>query len=187
MNSASLSAMRMATIAALAKRAERHGGIGRTALMKLVYFLQTLRRVPLGYDFRLYTYGPYDGQVLEDLKCAELLDAVVSTAYGHSFGMGYTIKPGVAADEAITRSPEVAGNEGDIEAVASEFGARSAIDLEMASTILFVDRAAAESGKTGTPESITAQVKELKPRLDLPRILQEAKTMLDKGYLRSVG
>jgi hypothetical protein len=29
--------------------------------MKLACFLQTVKEVPLGYNFRLYTYGPYDG------------------------------------------------------------------------------------------------------------------------------
>jgi len=32
--------------------------------MKMKYFLQELKEVPLGYDFRLSTYGPFDAEVL---------------------------------------------------------------------------------------------------------------------------
>jgi uncharacterized protein YwgA len=47
--------------------ARSNNKLGRTALMKLAFLLQTVRGVPLGYHFRLYTYGPYDGDVLDDL------------------------------------------------------------------------------------------------------------------------
>jgi hypothetical protein len=36
--------------------------------MKCLYFLQTVRRVPLRYHFGLYTYGPFDSDVLIDLS-----------------------------------------------------------------------------------------------------------------------
>ena len=38
--------------------------LGRTQVMKLFYFLQELKGVWLGYDFRLFTYGPFDSEVL---------------------------------------------------------------------------------------------------------------------------
>jgi hypothetical protein len=34
--------------------------------MKCLYFLQTVRRVPLGYHFGLYIDGPFDSDVLSD-------------------------------------------------------------------------------------------------------------------------
>jgi hypothetical protein len=60
---------RIGLIAYLAKRSP----IGRTALMKYCYFLQALRGVPLGYNFSLYSYGPFDAAVLSDLGDAEAL------------------------------------------------------------------------------------------------------------------
>ena len=60
--------------------------LGRTALMKLAYLLQTVRRVPLGYDFRLYTYGPYQSDVLNDLGRLETMQAVVSEVVPYPSG-----------------------------------------------------------------------------------------------------
>jgi len=36
--------------------------------MKLLYFLQEWKGVRLNYDFRLYTYGPFESEVLSDLS-----------------------------------------------------------------------------------------------------------------------
>ena len=74
---------RLATIAYLCTRAPGEG-IGRTAVMKLCYFLQTLKGVPLGYRFTLYSYGPFDSDVLSDLGTAESRKAV-SSERKHSY------------------------------------------------------------------------------------------------------
>src|SRR3972149_3482778 len=66
---------RLALITALVKEMP---GLGRTAIMKLPFFLVVLRNVPLDYDLRLYTYGPFDSNVLDDLSYAESLEAVKS-------------------------------------------------------------------------------------------------------------
>ena len=63
--------------------------LGRTALMKLAFLLQTVEGLPLGYNFRLYTYGPFDEDVLNDLGQAECMQAVVSTMVPFSGGEGY--------------------------------------------------------------------------------------------------
>ena len=49
---------------------------GEKLFVKLFYFLQELNGVPLGYDFRLFNYGPFDSEVLSDLSTACGLDAV---------------------------------------------------------------------------------------------------------------
>jgi hypothetical protein len=135
--------LRTATIVALA---EAHPGFGRTALMKLAYFLQTLHNVPLGYQFRLYTYGPYDGQVLEDLKIAEMIGAVRSQQVVTPVGMGYSIQPSGGVDGG---SSDLAPYRTAISAVAGEFAGRSAMDLEMASTILVCRPHRAGGGSQG--------------------------------------
>jgi len=64
--------------------------VGRTALMKFCIFLQTLRRVPLHYNFSLYSYGPFDSTVLSDLGDAEALGVVREVTFYPS-GFGYRI------------------------------------------------------------------------------------------------
>ena len=57
---------RIGTIARLAEKAPPN--FGRTALMKFCYFLQSLRGVPLSYRFTLYSYGPFDSDVLQQFN-----------------------------------------------------------------------------------------------------------------------
>ena len=57
------------------------GRLGRTAIMKLAYLLQTVKCLPLGYDFRLHTYGSFESDVLNDLGSAESWDSEVSDGH----------------------------------------------------------------------------------------------------------
>jgi hypothetical protein len=176
---------RVAVIAALVQRSK--AGLGRTGLMKLGYFLQTLKDVPLGYSFRLYTYGPYEAQVLEDLKVAEFKGAVRSTVIGYPTGYGYEITPGEDADATINSArEELAAHAAALDWVLDEFGQRTAIDLEMAGTIVYVDRASQASDEKLSISEMAARVHAIKPRLALSRIETEAKSLLRKGLLTSV-
>src|SRR5713226_8389467 len=84
---------RIGLIAALVEKAPGQT-LGRTAVMKLAYFLQVLKKVPLGYDFRLHTFGPFDSDVLDDLAYAEVFGAVKDKVITQSQGYRYEIKPG---------------------------------------------------------------------------------------------
>jgi uncharacterized protein len=46
---------------------EAGGYVGRTAIQKILYFLNT-RGVPMGYSFDIYHYGPYCEDVLRDAE-----------------------------------------------------------------------------------------------------------------------
>jgi len=182
MNQLTARDLRLAIIAALAQRLT--GGMGRTALMKLVYFLQTLKDLPLGYSFRLYTYGPFEPQVLEDLKVAEMMGAVRSTVFSYPGGYGYEIRSGEHADRVAGRArDELAAYERALDWVVEEFGSRSAIDLEMASTIVYVDRASAAKEAQLSTVEIAARVEEVKPRLQRALIQAEAQKLKDNGLL----
>ena len=110
--------------------------LGRTQLMKLFYFLQELKEVPLGYDFRLFTYGPFDSEVLSDLSSACSRNAVIEDTIQYSRGYGYTITPAANAEKL---SSELANNYSDIagkaDEVVREFGSYGAAELELRSTI----------------------------------------------------
>jgi len=72
---------RTALIADLVRKAP--SAFGRTALLKFLQVLQTVRRVPLGYYFGLYTYGPLNVDVLSDsIKvCSVRLHIAVPRVY----------------------------------------------------------------------------------------------------------
>lgn len=160
---------RAAVITALAKR--NASGLGRTAIMKLMYFLQVLKNVPLGYSYRLYTYGPYDDQVLEDLRFATDQEAVSAEAFQWQGGIGYKIRPGKRENQFI-QSAETQLNEinAQIDWVVQEFGNRTASDLEVVSTIIYVDRSGFEGGEHLTETQIIERVAEVKPHHSQQRI-----------------
>lgn len=156
---------------------------GRTVIMKLTYFLQALFGVPLGYRFSLYTYGPYDQEVLNDLATIERRGIVRSRIEVYPNGsQGYLYsKP-----SKTSKSPKLRVYHQVVGQVLAEFGDRSAVDLEMVSTIVFVDQSNRARGATVQINEISRKVHEIKPHLSIERIQMEAKQLLKKGYLKAI-
>ena len=174
--------LRLATIAALVADAPLR--LGRTALMKCLYLLQTLRGVPLGYRFSLYSYGPFDQEVLGDLAHAEADGRVKSRLVPFpNESYGYELAP---APRSARRLEAAAPYAEELEWVLGEFGSRSAGELEMASTIVYVDRSNAANGLRVPPDQLVDRVREIKPHLVVERIRAEAANLQDKGYLTAV-
>lgn len=153
-----------ARIALIAYLAEHSLGkwIGRTALMKYCYFLQVLRAVPLGYNVSLYSYGPFDSAVLSDLGDAEALGIIEETPF--LTGYGYKIKNVVSYEELEElASGFLEKHKEDIDWVIQQFGAESASDLELDSTIVYIDREASAAGHHLSEDRLVQQVREVKP------------------------
>jgi hypothetical protein len=175
----------LAVIADLVRRAP--GVVGRTALMKCLLFLKTLREVPLPYTFRLYTYGPFDSKVLEDLRYAESLGAIRSTLIAYPGGQGYQLQAGPDAGKIEERASDFLDRYREsIDWVLDEFGNRSAIDLEMASTLIYVDRSLAEKGSKVPASELAKRVHDIKPHLTTDVIEGEARRLKDRGLLTAV-
>jgi len=156
------------------------GQMGRTALMKYLYFLQTVRNVPLAYRFTLYSYGPFDSDVLSDLGEAELLGYVKSEIVGYPGGYGYEISP----TEPPSESEFVDQIEKDIDWIMEEFGQMNSAQLELASTIVFADRE--RSPLSQNLEELVDQVRKVKPHFNVERIQAQVESLFDKGILLSV-
>jgi uncharacterized protein YwgA len=177
---------RYAVIATLAEKAPSRQ-LGRTALMKFAYFIQELRGVPLGYDFTLYAYGPFDAAVLDDLAYAQALDAVKVRIVYYPNGYGYEIRPGRAAKE-VKESARgfLADHQDEIDWVIREFGNLSAAELELASTMVYVDREALRSSQCLTLTELVRQVLAVKPRFTEDQAYAQARSLLEKGLLQSI-
>lgn len=176
---------RYALIAELAQRLEgKSPQFGKTSLQKVVYLLQELNKVPVGYQFALYTHGPFTAQLLGDLDLVEALGAVqiqyVTSGYG-----GYQISPGseekAIRDKAADFLDE---NEAAIERVVDEFGAYSAKDLELRSTIVYLDRDVERSKKDLDRGDFVGLVKKVKPRFTEDAIAKALKELENKGYVK---
>lgn len=178
---------RAAVIAALAEKYPG-GSFGRTAVMKLCYFLQTLCRVPLGYHFTLYSYGPFDSDVLSDLDYAEELGAITSEVVHFTSGAyGYRISPtnraGPLKDKAAIFLREHAK---DLDWVIAEFGNMSSAELELASTIVYADREVLRRGSRQTMTELVLRVRDVKPHFTHVQIQRLAGQFAEKKFLSSL-
>ncbi len=160
--------------------------MGRTALMKFCYLLQTLRGVPLGYRFTLYSYGPFDSTVLSDLNTAETLRAVESNVTFYSGGYGYRISKGERADSVLQfAAPLLDKYRPDIEWVLEQFGSHGSADLELEGTIVYVDREAVRSSERLSVDQLAQRVRDVKPHFNEDYIREKVSTLREHGLLKS--
>jgi uncharacterized protein len=173
-------------IAVITLLAEKSAQLGRTALMKYCYFLQTLRRVPLGYSFSLYSYGPFDSDVLADLDAAESVGGVKTEIEYYPGGYGYRIEPGIRKEGAKHRGADfLQRHEADINWVLNQFGSLNASQLELASTIVYSDREAMIKGEKLSAEQLAQRVQDLKPHFSSVQILVLLSDLRGRGLLRA--
>jgi len=175
---------RLALISVLAEKSR--GQMGRTALMKYMYLLQTLRGVPLGYNFTLYSYGPFDSDVLEDLSAAEALDAVNTELELYSGGYGYKIRSDDNGKWLQKRAAKFLAKYGkDIDWVIKRFGSFTSAELELVGTVVYVDRESASDKRKANLEQVAKLVHEIKPHFIVEKVLHYARQLADQGVLRA--
>ena len=141
--------------------------IGRTAFMKLCYFLQVLKGTQLGYDFTLYSYGPFDSEVLADLRQAEDLSILESSVTSFTGGYQYQFSTGENA-ALVKRSGRkfLQENAAAITWVVETFASKTASELELMSTIVYVDRDKRLTNRI----LLRDKVKQIKPHFSLSTI-----------------
>jgi len=155
--------------------------MGKTALMKFVFFLQESFDMDLDYDFNIYTYGPYDGEVLEDLDAVAfegLADTEFYIADGYS---GYKINL-TENSKGIVKDLSEEDQE-KIDAVINLFGHETATRLELLSTIVYVANRFEKHGWGGGGDTIFGVVKDIKPHFDIATIENAYKELLDKKVI----
>ena len=136
---------------------------GKTVLQKLVYILQEVYKVPCGYDYILYNYGPYSEALADDLSFFASMDGV-RIEWGQ--GPGYRIKKDVKTSHFRERGKGfLAEYSPQIGKVAEEFGGMNARELELRSTILYASRE-----EPLEKEVLLSRVKEIKPHFSIEEI-----------------
>lgn len=165
--------IRYATIIEIIKEVKKsHNKIGRTALVKLIYLLQEKFKVPVGYDFSLYTYGPFAKEILDDLDYLTYLEAVeVEVADGR-----YDILPGEnSAIDYIDKKAEpfIEENKEKIRDIVEKFGPLPAKSLELMTTIHFVINDYKENNSPFTDQDIAKLIHEIKPYFSEDEVLKK--------------
>jgi len=176
---------RRALITVLARRS-KGGFMGRTAMMKYMYLLQTVRGVPLGYRFTLYAYGPFDSDVLVDLSVAEAFEAVECELELYPGGYGYKIRAAKNARWLQKRAEKfLARISRDIDWVIKKFGSFSAAELELVGTIVYVDREVIAGKKRLGLEQVVKLVREVKPHFSQDKVLHYARQLANERLLQA--
>lgn len=174
-----ISTLRLATIAALAARS---GRITSRGVMLFLYLLQTLRGVPLGYDFSLHIYGPHSQEVESDIAHAVDLEWVrkelVRLPGGYHYAYAADARPG-----APSLSAEHAAAVG---LVVKTFGRRPPPALLVVAVIIFCDRWAHETGKKPTVAELMHTVWQALPLQAGEITAAEFARLADAGLLLSV-
>jgi uncharacterized protein YwgA len=175
---------RLVAISKLAEAfAEKSVQFGKTALQKTVYLLQELYSLDLEYRFGLHTYGPFCPELLSDLDFAEALDLVEIRR--SSEGDGFDIAPKAPATFEKRTTDEFKGKLADsIRRLLRDFGGRTARELELLSTIIFIDR---EPETTRSEEELVRLVREIKPKFPEAEIKASMDNLQAKGFLTQNG
>lgn len=162
------------------------GALGRTAIVKLLYLLQEVRGVPLGYNFRLYTYGPFDSDVLNDLETAQSFQALHVKTVHYPSGYGYDVRAGskaAAVKECV--ADWLTSRQSDLAWAVENFAARSASELEIMATIVYVGRELAKQAKPYRLVDLAQRVREVKPRFSEEYVLEKCSMVWEMGLLPS--
>ena len=158
------------------------GNLGRTSLMKLCYFLQSVRGVPPGYDFSLYSYGPFDSDVLSDLQLAENVNVLQAEIEYYPGGYKYNITPSEKSEKAKELAKDFLSKyKRDIEWVTQLFGNMSAGDLELLSTTLFVYN----QSKPRHVGDLVERVNSIKPHFSPEQIASRIDWLRSQGLLET--
>ena len=174
---------RYAVIAELAGRlgGRDTGVFGKTALQKYVYFLQELHGVDCGYEFTLYTYGPFSSELLGDLDVAEVMDGV-EVEYLPRVN-GYDIRPGTKAEKIRTRAGEFLDHARPaIDGLVDEFGGMLARDLELRAPLVYAARDASRRGPA-SEDALVNFVHGIKPRFTTAEIRAALHELREKGHV----
>lgn len=175
---------RLAFVTEIARRDEN---IGKTGMMKLLYLLQAVHKVPLGYDFEIYTYGPYCQSVMSDIEYAEFVDYIRVSPVTYPNGMsGYQIKAMSDGIDLVEKEGEVISPYNEkIDSVINFFGKKTAKELELYSTIVFVVSSFSDNDWEKTKEEICCTVKEIKPHFSIDTISAAYEDLESNGFLNS--
>jgi uncharacterized protein YwgA len=179
---------RYALISELAIRLdEKCPQFGKTVLQKMIYLLQEVFEIDCGYDFKLYTYGPFTAQILYDLDFVEHNGGVTVQPVNDD-NSGYQISPGNKADYLLERGKDFITKPEVIEALTrlvDEFGCSSAKSLELRSTIVYVEREfkGSASGSPPRVEKVISAVEGVKPKFTKDDIRNAVDELRNKSYI----
>lgn len=172
-----------ALIVTLAEKMQEKGyWFGKTALQKLVYLLGAVYKVPCGYQYSLYIHGLFCSELTDDLDYMNALGGV--SVNFDSRVNGYSISPAQGGNVIKSKAEDfLATHREQIDKLLDEFGFMKTRDLELRSTIVFVDRAARREKRTLSRQEFIREIHGIKPHFSVLEIESAVAELEAKGYV----
>jgi hypothetical protein len=178
---------RYALIAELAKRLDGVSPqFGKTALEKLVYLFQEVYGIDCGYEFELYSYGPFTSLLLGDLDQVAHFGCV-SVEPVHSISGGYEIRPTKKENFLEEKAADFLGDDktkSALDSLVSDFGRLTAKELELRATIVYVERDMHIKDEKATKDEVCRIVGEIKPKFSKDEIEQTIEELCVRNHIQ---
>ena len=152
---------RAAVLTRLIERlADQGSWCGETHLQKAVYLLQHLGRVPIGFAFILYRYGPFSFELRDELTSMRA-DTIIELKSVAPYGPQIKVaKMGMKIQKLYPVTLKMYDEK--IEFFAKNLGSMDAVDLERIGTAFFVHQRLGDSSKA---DDRIAEIVRLKPHI----------------------
>lgn len=156
-------------------------GLGKTATMKVIFMVQEVKGIQGGYDFSIYTYGPYAAAVMEDIDHLTSCGLVSCTMYRSHTYIGYELNLQPSGMEV---TPHLSKSElSALEDVVQFARGKSAKELELYSTIIYIDRLFKKISTTFSEADVAKRVNEIKPHFDINQIQNAYRDLREIAYV----
>lgn len=160
------------------KMLQVHPGMGKTAVMKTIFMLQQVKHIDLGYEFSIYTYGPYNADVMEDIDELVSDGFLSSNAYLYKDYIGYKLSATDSGAKAVQNLKDEDATA--LKEILNFVKGKNAKELELYSTIIYVEDWYLKNEKTNNMDAIIKKVHELKPHFT-EKAIQKAYTCLSEA------
>jgi len=150
--------------------------VGKTFLQKAIYILQDWLNLDLGYDYKLYLYGPYSEDLSDDIDM--LSDLGLIDIGSDATGYGYNIAVNDKGAKFLTKNlGTYMVDEGKLDKVISSLGTSDVKNMELLSTILYL-------AKTTTDKDQTIRLmQKIKPQFSSEEIDRKMEELQRQGIL----
>lgn len=150
--------------------------VGKTFLQKAIYILQDWLNLDLGYDHKLYLYGPYSEDLSDDIDM--LSDLGLINIGSDATGYGYNIAVSDKGAKFLTKNlGTYMVDEGKLDKVISLLGTSDVKSMELLSTILYLARTTTDKDQT------IRLMHEIKPQFSPEEIDREMEELQRQGIL----
>jgi len=156
---------------------------GKTAVMKIVYLLQQVKQIKVGYNFDIYTYGPYASEVAEHLDNLVYDELVTSCVYCINNYVGYELS---VSEKGKERMEELSSeDQRSIQDILNFADGKTAKDLELYSTIVFINHLYHTNRLSNGRQRVIEKVHEIKPHFNIDTISDAYNILSDIKYIPS--